>query len=114
MNNSTTITLNDRFSMIKKPNGFQQPQGGRGRSKSRSRGRSQQQQKQPVGLHGSRRNQKLLDQLEKQHKMRLALKLKNVKLYLNITVKIIKLLSLTEEHFEISRACTRSNRPKRS
>lgn len=81
MNNSTTITLNDRFSMIKKPIGFQQvqQQPQRGRSRSRSRGRSQQQKKQPIGLHGSRRNQKLLDQLEKQHKMRLAMKLKNVR-----------------------------------
>lgn len=75
MNTTTTITLNDRFSMIKKSNGFpQQPQ--RGRSRSQSRNRQQQQQQQE--LRGSRRNRKLLDQLEKQHKMRLALKLKNV------------------------------------
>lgn len=70
MNNSTTLTLNDRFSMIKtNTNGFPQ----RARSGSRSRGRQQ-----PANLRGSTRNRRLLDQLEKQHKMRLALKLKNV------------------------------------
>lgn len=77
MNNSTTITLNDRFSMIK-TNGA--TQGGRARSRSRSRGRPIQ-PRQPqtnVNLRGSTRNRKFLDQLEKQHKMRLALKLKNV------------------------------------
>lgn len=78
MNNTTTITLNDRFSMIKKTNGFPpQAQGGRARSRSRSRGRPQQTN---VNLRGSTRNRKLLDQLEKQHKMRLALKLKNVRI----------------------------------
>jgi len=77
MNNSTTLTLNDRFSMIKQTNGFPTQQGGRGlasRSRSRSRGRQQQGN---GNLRGSNRNRKLLDQLEKQHKMRLALKLKN-------------------------------------
>ena len=67
MNNTTTITLNDRFSQIKKPQG--NPQQQRGRSRSRSRG---------PNLQGSHRNRSLLDQLEKQHKMRMALKLKNV------------------------------------
>lgn len=74
MNTTTTITLNDRFSMIKKSNGFP-PQAPRGRSRSQSRNR---QQAPPPSLQGSRRNRQLLDQLEKQHKMRLALKLKNV------------------------------------
>lgn len=75
MNNTTTITLNDRFSMFKS-NGSQ-PQGqqkGRPRSRSRSRG-----QQQPAALRGSTQNRKLLNQLEKQHKMRMALKLKNVR-----------------------------------
>lgn len=82
MNNSTTITLNDRFSMIKKTNGFppQPAQGASSRSRSRSRGtsRGRPQQQTNINLRGSTRNRKLLDQLEKQHKMRLALKLKNV------------------------------------
>jgi hypothetical protein len=81
MNTSTTLTLNDRFSMMKSPLQMA-PQPGRGRSRSRSRGRQQQQQIRPRGtdLRGSKRNQKLLTQLEKQHKMRLAMKLKNVSL----------------------------------
>lgn len=72
MNKTTTITLNDRFSMIKQTSN--QPRG-RSRSRSRSMNRRQPSDTQ---LRGSRKNQKLLDQLEKQHKMRLAMKLKNV------------------------------------
>jgi hypothetical protein len=79
MNNTTTISLNDRFSLIKKPiTSPQQQQPQRGRSRSRSRGRQQSQPK-PANLQGTRRNRVLLDQLEKQHKMRLAMKLKNVR-----------------------------------
>lgn len=74
MNNTTTITLNDRFSLMKKPLG-NAPQNQRGRSRSRSRGR----QTRPANLQGSRRNRTLLDALEKQHKMRVALKLKSVR-----------------------------------
>jgi hypothetical protein len=73
MNKTTAITLNDRFSMIKQTGS--QPRGDRSRSRSRSMNRRQPSDSQ---LRGSRRNQKLLDQLEKQHKMRLAMKLKNV------------------------------------
>lgn len=74
MNTSTTLTLNDRFSMMKTMNnGRPQQQPQRGRSRSRSRNQQANQE-----LRGSTRNRKLLDHLEKQHKMRLALKLKNV------------------------------------
>lgn len=72
MNTTTAITLNDRFSLIKSPNGAPNAQRGRSRSRSRSRATRPQQ------LRGSVQNRKLLDQLEKQHKMRLAMKLKNV------------------------------------
>lgn len=91
MNTTTTITLNDRFSMIKKSNGFQQQQPQhRGRSRSRSRSRQQ-----PLELRGSRRNQRLLTQLEKQHKMRLALKLKNVSVKRDFEMLIFKLFDLS-------------------
>jgi hypothetical protein len=76
MNKNTAITLNDRFSMLQKS---EQVQGRRGRSRSRSRGRQQQRNSNGGGrLQGSRRNQALLDKLEKQHKMKLALNLKSV------------------------------------
>lgn len=76
MNTTTAITLNDRFSMIKKqPSNTSIPeQRGRSRSRSRTRGG----QKQQADLRGSRRNQMLLNKLERQHKLRMALKLKNV------------------------------------
>lgn len=66
--------------MFKPSTGASQPvqQRGRTRSRSRSRGRPQQRQ-QSADLRGSQRNRKLLDQLEKQHKMRMAMKLKNVR-----------------------------------
>lgn len=55
--------------------------GRRGRSRSRSRGRQQPPpppQKASNGrLQGSRRNQQLLNKLDKQHKMKLALNLKS-------------------------------------
>jgi len=77
MNTTTAITLNDRFSMIKKqPSNTSIPEQ-RGRSRSRSRTRGAQKQPQP-DLRGSRRNQMLLNKLERQHKLRMALKLKNV------------------------------------
>jgi hypothetical protein len=92
MNSSTAITLNDRFSLsMKKPQQQQQQQtqGMRSRSRSRSRGpavngnrgrqtmnRGRSQQRD--ALRGSQRNRTLLSQLERQHKMRMALKLKNV------------------------------------
>lgn len=75
MNSTTAITLNDRFSMIKKPS---QTNLARGRSRSRSREPRQRQQR-GVDLRGSQRNRALLDKLERQHKMRIALKLKNVR-----------------------------------
>lgn len=79
MNTTTAITLNDRFSMIKKqPSNTSIPEQ-RGRSRSRSRTRGAQKQPQP-DLRGSRRNQMLLNKLERQHKLRMALKLKNVSL----------------------------------
>lgn len=86
MNTTTAITLNDRFSMIKTPSqtrlnrGGSQTRNSRGRSRSRSRGPStpQRQQKEAY-LRGSRSNRLLLNQLERQHKMRMALKLKNVR-----------------------------------
>lgn len=76
MNTTTAITLNDRFSMIKKqPSNTSIPeQRGRSRSRSRTRGT----QKPQADLQGSRRNQMLLNKLERQHKLRMALKLKNV------------------------------------
>lgn len=77
MNSTTAITLNDRFSLIKKPS--QTNMAGRGRSRSRSREpRQRQRQQRGVDLRGSQRNRALLDKLERQHKMRMALKLKNV------------------------------------
>jgi hypothetical protein len=83
---NTAMTLNDRFTLIKTTSFPTQTQatGRRSRSRSRSRGRIPQQQAQQqkrggaVDLRGSKRNQKLLTQLERQHKMRIALKLKNV------------------------------------
>lgn len=76
MMNTTAITLNDRFSMIKKPS--QTRIAARGRSRSRSRGPSAPRQQKGAVLRGSQENRQLLSQLERQHKMRLALKLKNV------------------------------------
>lgn len=79
--NTTAITLNDRFSMIKTPS---QTRIARGRSRSRSRGPSQPRQpRQQKGatLRGSQQNRQLLGQLERQHKMRMALKLKNVRIF---------------------------------
>lgn len=79
MNSTTAITLNDRFSLIKKPSQTRVAQG-RSRSRSREpRQRQRQQQQRGVDLRGSHRNQALLNQLERQHKMRMALKLKNVR-----------------------------------
>lgn len=73
MNTSTAITLNDRFSMIKKqPSNTSIPE-----QRARSRSRNRQQPQSPE-LRGSRRNQALLNKLERQHKLRVALKLKNV------------------------------------
>lgn len=89
MNSTTAITLNDRFSMIKKPS---QTQITRGRSRSRSREprqrQMQQRQQRGVDLRGSQRNRALLDKLEQQHKLRMALKLKNVrKVYLVLFIQ---------------------------
>lgn len=82
MMNTTAITLNDRFSMIKTPS---QTRIARGRSRSRSRGPSQQpRQQKGASLRGSQQNRQLLSQLERQHKMRMALKLKNVRIFLLI------------------------------
>ncbi|CRK97714.1 CLUMA_CG011093, isoform A [Clunio marinus] len=73
MNTSTRLTLNDRFSMIKQGNGVL-PKQQRGRSRSRSQTRRPSRQ---LSQGGPRKNRQLLDQLEKQHKMRMAMKLKN-------------------------------------
>lgn len=79
MNKSTSITLNDRFTIISKTIDVRpQTQPRRARSRSRSRGR----QPQPQTLQGSNQNRTFLNQLEKKHKMRLALKLKNVSQFL--------------------------------
>lgn len=78
MMNTTAITLNDRFSMIKTPS---QTRIARGRSRSRSRGPSQPRQQKGATLRGSQQNRQLLSQLERQHKMRMALKLKNVRIF---------------------------------
>lgn len=77
MNTTTAITLNDRFSMLKKAQSQSRLIRGRSRSRSRSRGPSNQ---AGGDLRGSRRNRILLSQLERQHKMRIAMKLKNVKI----------------------------------
>lgn len=74
MNTTTAITLNDRFSMIKKQPSQNNVAGGNGRARSRSRSRNRRQ----AELRGSRKSQLLLKQMERQHKMRVALKLKNV------------------------------------
>lgn len=90
MNTTTAITLNDRFSMIKKQPSQTTLGGGggvvgaanvgvvRGRSRSRSRSRGPPKRQSADQLRGSRRNQMLLNQLERQHKLRVAMKLKNV------------------------------------
>lgn len=79
--NTTAITLNDRFSMIKTPSQTRiqsvAPRGSR--SRSRSRGPSTPRQQKGATLRGSQQNRQLLNQLERQHKMRMALKLKNVR-----------------------------------
>lgn len=84
MNATTTLSLNDRFSMFKSSNGASAP-------RARSRGRSSSRTRQPRGrpqqaarLGGSTRNRQLIDKMDKQHKMRLALKLKNVRTLLII------------------------------
>jgi hypothetical protein len=65
---STAITLNDRFALIKKSSNTSMP------ARNNSRARSPA----PNKMKGSRRNLMLLKQLEKQHKIQLANKLKNV------------------------------------
>ena len=77
--NTTAITLNDRFSMIKTPSQTRIQPNARGRSRSRSRGPSTPRQQKGATLRGSQQNRQLLNQLERQHKMRMALKLKNVR-----------------------------------
>ncbi|KAG5679665.1 hypothetical protein PVAND_009220 [Polypedilum vanderplanki] len=74
MNTTTAITLNDRFSMIKKDPSQNSVNSKNGRARSRSRNRNRRSASQ---LRGSRKSQQLLKQMERQHKMRMALKLKN-------------------------------------
>ena len=71
LNNSTRISLNDRFTIMKSvvPSS---PSQDRGRSRSRSRTR------QTNTPRGSMTNCKLVEELDRKHKMRSALKLKNV------------------------------------
>jgi hypothetical protein len=119
MNSSTAITLNDRFSLsMRKPQ--QQTQGMRSRSRSRSRsrpmtinrGRGRQQQRDT--LQGSQRNRALLSQLERQHKMRMALKLKNVRIKFHdkrlcITYKFYNVLEKYHDHTRTSSGTTSAN-----
>lgn len=78
MNNSTNITLNDRFSILAsvKPSSAAGPRRARSRSRSRSRARSAGGSQKVQ--QGSARNRSLISKLDQKHQLLLAKKIKNV------------------------------------
>lgn len=83
MNNSTNITLNDRFSIlasVKPSTASGGPRRARSRSRSRSRPRG------PGGSQkvqqGSAKNRNFIEKLEQKHQLLLAKKIKNVSSFL--------------------------------
>lgn len=77
VNGATTLSLNDRFTIMQKV-GDRIPQG-RSRSRSRSQSRAQP---RPAIINNPRatlRNRNLLAKLDQKHKMRAALKIKRVR-----------------------------------
>lgn len=117
MNSTTAITLNDRFSMIKKPAMPQAPRVNRSQIRGRSRSRSRDPRaarQRSVDLRGSHRNQALLSQLERQHKMRIALKLKNVRITKLNIYPGNKIEYFAEKHYDHSWTRPRTNRTRKS